>query len=101
MSEKRDTPKSGREDLAKSSQPPNDLVTVFNRIETLEKRVPYWEFMRQGLNNLNTPKSGRELSIIIQSMQKEIDERNEVIDQLRNDIKRVEKLLESHGIKRT
>lgn len=66
-----------------------------------DKRVPYWEFMRQGLNNLNTPKSGRELSIIIQSMQKEIDERNEVIDQLRNDIKRVEELLETHGIKRT
>jgi len=28
-----------REDQAKSSQPQNDVVTLFNRIETLEKRV--------------------------------------------------------------
>ena len=28
-----------REDRAKSSQPLYDLVTLFNRIETLEKRV--------------------------------------------------------------
>lgn len=64
-----------------------------------EKRVPYWEFMRR--KDVHTPPTVNDLNLVVQSMQKEIDERNEVIEKLRNDIKRVEKLLESHGIKRT
>lgn len=55
-----------------------------------EKRVPYWEFMRR--KDVRTPSTDKK---------NEIDELNEMVEKLRNDIKRVEELLESHGIKRT
>lgn len=65
-----------------------------------EKRVPYWEFMRQGYDNLKRPRTAIELDRVIRDMEEQIKETNKVVEELREKIRRHEELLASQGIVR-
>lgn len=65
-----------------------------------EKRVPYWEFMRQGYKDLKYPPTTRELETVVHQMQERIDETNKTIEELRSKTLQLETLLEMHGIRR-
>ena len=65
-----------------------------------EKRVPYWEFMREGYKDLKYPRTSIELDSIVRDMQQRIEETDKVVAELREQIKRHEELLASQGIVR-
>ena len=65
-----------------------------------EKRVPYWEFMRQGYKDIKYPRTIRELDRVVCQMQENVDATNKVVEELREKIRQHEELLASQGIKR-
>lgn len=65
-----------------------------------EKRVPYWEFMREAYKDLKHSRTDMELDVVVRKMQERIDATDKVVEELREKIKRHEELLASQGIVR-
>ena len=65
-----------------------------------EKRVPYWEFMREAYKDLKYPPISIELDKVVRDMKERIEATDKVVAELREKIEKFETLLNSQGITR-